>query len=885
LPAEATIKVRPLWRWLFARTWCVVALPWLVAAALLAALGYAREAETAGKLLAPTYTSALEQVKTQRARLEQFAQGASADMRLEELSHLPGVLAVASWRTTQAASWIYRTPEHDRWYRVVEEPGPPPQPVLHALSEGLPSATATVVPEEWRAHGTVLGTAMSQLRKQKDYEGRANTWHFEDKLALSGQPGYLLIALQELDGGNIRGSYVELAPDALLAKSDATLLARQFPDGHLAPLGNGVPTLETLRVRDWEPQRVHDKQGKQWLAGETVTLPGDERVYVAALAKQTSVLQHALLPAALCGGVGLVATLLLLLGHPVLWQRFIRELNSAGNEIRRLDVLRGPYYWPKTRVAELRALYGAVEEAADALNAREDLLRHSPTAIDAIARPTLLVEQELEVPATASAPAPAAQIDSAPAESTQYPTTPPAAFIQAMESLRRQLNDTRQALDTVREQHAKPGVDTAGEAALAERLRAALFAFDDPALASDTLATSLDVASSARYRINETFSTIAPEGDSAPPLPRAMLRTQHPLFFLALARARSLWIGDVLADPRTASLFLEQKPEAPTALAAVLLNDDTTLWIGLRPGGTTTWRAAEQLFAEAIAQRTAQPETPPAPEIPVSAYVAPESAHALWAQPNLPNNPDAPIFRTITDNTAVGLFTLAKDARITYVNPSAERIFARPVSELLGQPLVALAVSAEADALQGALAQVFAGSPMDERDLYFNIGDGTKALLRVYFTPLQDESGEPIGYAGTVLDVTALRAREMMLARQESVYRGIVEGAPQLLWSIDAIGCITFVNHVCAEIYGYTAEEMTGRTITMLCDEAQARHDVERLALLLGGRTCAGYRTIHRHRDGTPVPLVVVASRQLDPSGRVTGAVGLAIALSGDEEQ
>lgn len=875
------------------RIWAITALPCFLVAMGFAGYQALRLPEVAKLTLAPISQQAHLRLEATRTALEQLAGGAAADMRPEELLPFPGVLTVAAWRTGQNAAWLYQDAPQQRWYRVVEAPGPPPVRTLHALSEPLPSATPTTLPGDWRAQGAALGAAMSQLRKHQDAQGRAFTWHWEEKLAVSGRAGYLLIALQELEGGNIRGSYLELSPEALVPAQDrgvpGVFLARQSPDGLLSTVGGDVPEdlpLNRHPFRDWEPIRLASDQGARWVAGASAALSGDERLFLGIVRPETDVLVRSFWPTLAGFGVGLALTLLVLATTPWLLRRPLRDLAAAEQAIRQLPAQQGPIYWPKTRVAELRQLFHTVEQSAHTLATRAELQQaRGGVAIETSARPTLLVEAEVETASPAPAPSPP-PAENEPAKESPYPATPPAAFIQAMESLRRQLSETRRELDHTREQQASTKPDPVAEASLAERLRAALFAFDAPAQAPGTLGTALEIAEHRSYSINEGFTEFHAEDGESVALPTVLLRTQHPLFFLAIARTRSLWVDDATADPRTASLFVGQTLPPATALVAILLEDDSRAWIGLRPHGGLGWRAAEQLFAEAIAQRTAKPE--PAAATPTSQPVAepvpPESAHALWAQPNLPSNPDAPIYRAITDNTAAGLITLSKDGRLTYVNAAAERIFMRPVGELMGQALVGLAMPEEVDGIQSSLAQVQAGAPMDERDVYFRVGDHQKALLRIYLTPLQDESGEPTGFAGTVLDVTALRAREIMLARQEAVYRGIVEGAPQLLWSVDAIGCITFVNHAAKEFYGYATEELLGRTITTLCDEDQARQDVERLALLLGGRACTGYRTVHRHRDGTAVPLVVVAARQLDPAGRVTGAVGLAIALGVDDD-
>lgn len=588
-------------------------------------------------------------------------------------------------------------------------------------------------------------------------------------------------------------------------------------------------------------------------------------------------------------------SVLLLAVNSYQWRGFAQVLQQATQAVRTLDALRGPYYWPKTRIAELRALQSAVEAAASGLDARDAEQRGE---LEAVSEPAVRLK-----PVEGSTPPPPIILQperNAPIEvrasvvepdATNALLAPPPAFLAAMDSLRKQLSDAKAALAAAQAERVHPAAEAEAETALAERLVSALRGMNAETGVAGVLGAALAVSESRLYTAGSDFTVLRDVSgvEKGGLLPAELARPGHPLLFLGIERARALWVGHAQEDPRCARLFAEQSLPGPLSLVALLLPDNGQVWIGVRAQGAQGWRAAEQIFAEAVVHSQAAKPAPaaepaPQPETPAQPAAA-QSAHALWAQPNLPKNPDLPIFRDMVDSAPAGVFTLTRDGRFTYANPQAERLFgAGGGTVLLGNPLVARVAAGEEDNVRAAIQRVLDGAAVDESDVAFRQAAGAPALLRLFLSPLQDENGEPTGIAGCALNVTALRARELGLARQEAVYRGIVEGAPQLLWSVDAIGCITFVNGVSREIYGYAPEELLGRPITMLCDEAQARTDLERLALLLGGKPCTGYRTVHRHKDGSAVPLTVVAARQLDANGRVTQAVGLAIAMDGDGE-
>jgi len=142
-----------------------------------------------------------------------------------------------------------------------------------------------------------------------------------------------------------------------------------------------------------------------------------------------------------------------------------------------------------------------------------------------------------------------------------------------------------------------------------------------------------------------------------------------------------------------------------------------------------------------------------------------------------------------------------------------------------------------------------------------------------------------MGAVAVAEDITEVRRKERALRERLDHYRSLVDGAPQIVWSADAIGCITFVNPAVQRIYGYTPSELIGQPLTTLGWEGQGQRDLERLYRLLAGAPCTGYHTLHRTKDGRRVRVVVTAQARRDEQGRVNGALGFAMASESETDE
>ena len=100
----------------------------------------------------------------------------------------------------------------------------------------------------------------------------------------------------------------------------------------------------------------------------------------------------------------------------------------------------------------------------------------------------------------------------------------------------------------------------------------------------------------------------------------------------------------------------------------------------------------------------------------------------------------------------------------------------------------------------------------------------------------------------------------------------------------DLNGIVTSWNDSAERIYGYTADEMIGRSITMLIPSDRHNEEVEILARIRGGERIHHYETARRRKDGGLADISLTVSPVKDAVGEVVGASKIARDIS-DKKQ
>jgi PAS domain S-box-containing protein len=155
--------------------------------------------------------------------------------------------------------------------------------------------------------------------------------------------------------------------------------------------------------------------------------------------------------------------------------------------------------------------------------------------------------------------------------------------------------------------------------------------------------------------------------------------------------------------------------------------------------------------------------------------------------------------------------------------------------------------------------------------------DGNYYYYWVRATPVRDPIGQLKKWVATWNEIEDQKQTEQQV--RELV--AIVESSDDAIVGKTLEGIVTSWNHGAEHLFGYRAEEMIGRPISVLIPEDRLAEETQILARLRRGERVDHFETTRRRKDSTLVDVSVSISPILDKDGRVLGASKIARDITG----
>jgi PAS domain S-box-containing protein len=150
--------------------------------------------------------------------------------------------------------------------------------------------------------------------------------------------------------------------------------------------------------------------------------------------------------------------------------------------------------------------------------------------------------------------------------------------------------------------------------------------------------------------------------------------------------------------------------------------------------------------------------------------------------------------------------------------------------------------------------------------------DGTRIPFIPYPTPLRDAAGALVGAVNMLVDIS-----ERKIAENARAYlAAIVESSDDAIISKDLNGVVTSWNRGAEAIFGYRAEEVVGRHISVLFPPDRLAEEDDILARLRRGDRVDHFETVRRRKDGYDIDVSLTISPVRDAAGRVVGVSKIA---------
>lgn len=227
-------------------------------------------------------------------------------------------------------------------------------------------------------------------------------------------------------------------------------------------------------------------------------------------------------------------------------------------------------------------------------------------------------------------------------------------------------------------------------------------------------------------------------------------------------------------------------------------------------------------------------------------------------------------FRKIAESMQDGLIIADLDARITYWNQAAERMFGYPSREAVSREFDALLVPPSSGVEFGDWWQRFRDTAADADPRFAftaRCKDGSELPVELSASSARI-NGSWHAIAG-VRDIADRKHADAMRAQLAA----IVESSDDAVIGKNLDGVITSWNRGAEKMFGYLADETLGKPITMLAAGSVGGQMEEMLEQLRKGRSVVRQELICRCKSGSPIDV----SLTLSP---IRGADGASVGVS-----
>jgi PAS domain S-box-containing protein len=171
-------------------------------------------------------------------------------------------------------------------------------------------------------------------------------------------------------------------------------------------------------------------------------------------------------------------------------------------------------------------------------------------------------------------------------------------------------------------------------------------------------------------------------------------------------------------------------------------------------------------------------------------------------------------------------------------------------------------------------ARALRGEKLDPKDadIIVERPNGERRNVTVLPRILRDSRGKVVGAINCLYEMTQRKQAEALALRLAAV----VQSSHDAIAAKDLNGIITDWNKSAERIFGYTREEVIGKSILMLIPPERRSEEVNILSRVRRGQSLDHYETVRQRKDGTLIDVSLTISPIKDSKGKIVGVSKIA---------
>jgi len=216
------------------------------------------------------------------------------------------------------------------------------------------------------------------------------------------------------------------------------------------------------------------------------------------------------------------------------------------------------------------------------------------------------------------------------------------------------------------------------------------------------------------------------------------------------------------------------------------------------------------------------------------------------------------------------------ECRLDLVSPGAVELTGYPTAELsLKKKLTDLVLPEDRETVRSKIAEALAAKLPFELIYRLRTADGRIKWAWEQGFGIYSEKGELLAVEGFVADISERKRIEEALKRSEEVYKVLVEGTSDAILMVDVDRNIVSVNHAMLDLFGFSREEVIGKSVRILHPSEESFISFGNLAYPALGQEHLRVEWELKKKDGTIFPVEGTYSVIVGPEGAIVGHVGI----------
>jgi PAS domain S-box-containing protein len=230
----------------------------------------------------------------------------------------------------------------------------------------------------------------------------------------------------------------------------------------------------------------------------------------------------------------------------------------------------------------------------------------------------------------------------------------------------------------------------------------------------------------------------------------------------------------------------------------------------------------------------------------------------------------------VVESSNDAIISQALDGRIESWNRAAERLFGHAAADAIGRQYSVLVPSSASPDEDRAIATALRGQVADPFETTVRRATGSEITISVTLSPILTPDGEVFGLSRIARDIS----RQRHLERDAFRLAAIVDSSEDAIASKDLDGIVQTWNGAAERLFGYTADEIVGRSITLIIPAGRLSEEDAVLTKIRAGQTVDHFETVRRRKDGSLVEISLSVSPIRNVDGAIVGASKIARDIS-----